>query len=126
MSTRSTHAKVWIGAALLALLAGIATRGAWSDIYMIASADEESSHIFLVPVVALWMAWLRRARLRLLEPRPSPLGPAVVLAGWLSMMVGYNFAMQSLWHGGALLTVLGAFISVGGHSVVFRLPAAAA
>lgn len=121
MTTRSAQHRLWIGGALLALLAGIATRDAWSDIYMIASGDEESSHIFLVPVVALWMAWLRRTRLRHLAPRPSPLGPVVVLAGWAGMLVGYNFALQSLWHGGALLTVLGAFISVAGHSVVLRL-----
>src|SRR5690606_2659376 len=121
MTTRSANSRLWIGGALMALLAGIATREAWADIYMIASTDEESSHIFLVPVVALWMAWLRRARLRHLAPRPSPLGPVVVLAGWASMLVGYNFAMQSLWHGGALLTVLGGFISVAGHSVALRL-----
>ena len=34
------------------------------------------------------------------------------------MLVGYNFAMHSLWHGGALVTALGAFVSVAGHSVV--------
>lgn len=121
MTARASNTRLWIGAALLAVLAVVATRDAWADIYMIAEADEESSHIFLVPVVAIWMAWLRRARLRHLTPRPSPVGPAVVLAGWASMFVGYNFAMQSLWHGGALLTVLGAFISLAGHSVVLRL-----
>jgi exosortase len=121
MTTRTTQSRLWIGAGLLTLLAMFATRDAWADIWMIASADEESSHIFLVPVVAVWMAWLRRARLRHIAPRPSPLGPVVVLAGWVSMLVGYNFAMQTLWHGGALVTALGAFISVAGHSFVLRL-----
>lgn len=121
MNARATSSRLWIGGALLAAFAMVATRDAWMDIWTIASADEESSHIFLVPVVAGWMAWLRRARLRHITPRPSPLGPVVILAGWASMLVGYNFAMQSLWHGGALVATLGAFISIAGHSVVLRL-----
>ncbi len=118
---RRSDSTMWIAAAAFTLVAIVATREAWGDIWMIAGADEESSHIFLVPIVAAWMAWLRRSRLRHVEPGPSPVGPAMVLVGWVSLLVGYNFAMQALWHGGAIVVAVGAFVSVAGHRVMLRL-----
>lgn len=100
------------------------TRDAWADIYRIAVTDEESSHIFLVPVVAAWMVWARRVRFRTLRPSGTLIGPALVAAGLLSSTLGFSLARQTLWHAGAILIVVGCLLTVVGESVLFRfLPA---
>lgn len=114
--------KWWHLVPLLGLVAGAAfvTREAWADIYSIALADEESSHIFLVPIVAIWMMGVRSIRLRLIAPRPSLLGPAIVAAGWALHWYGLGHAMQAAWHAGAVLIVLGAALTVLGRAFLFR------
>lgn len=96
------------------------TREAWSDIYAISMADEESSHILLVPIVALWMLWVRAIRLRLCAIRPSLIGTAIVAAGWGLYWYGLNQATQAAWHLGAVLIVIGAVVTVLGRSFLFR------
>lgn len=113
-----------VGAVLMALVGFYATQGAWRDIYTIASKDEEASHIFLVPVVAAWMIWVRRIRLRYCPPTGTIIGPALVAAGWVISVLGYNRGIQSFWHGGAVVVVIGCILSVLGKHVLFRfLPA---
>jgi exosortase len=82
--------------------------------------DEESSHILLVPIVAVWMLWVRAIRLRLCGPRASWLGPAIVALGWLMAWHGFNHATQAAWHLGSVLVVVGAAISVLGRAFLFR------
>ena len=57
---------------------------------------------------------MRRFRFRKTRPRRMWIGPIVAAVGWLVAAIGYNNAIQSFWHGGALLIVLGAVISVLG------------
>ena len=59
-----TRWHVVVGLGLMALAAWI-TREAWSDIYHIALTDQEASHIFLVPVVFLWLGMPLLALLQL-------------------------------------------------------------
>ncbi len=98
----------------------MATRNAWADIYHIASVDEEYSHIFLVPAVALWMVWVRRMRFRHCSASGAMLGPVVVLAGWLIGSYGFYHGIQFFWHGGAVIVVLGCVLSVLGKNVLLR------
>ena len=51
-------------AGLMGALAVWVTLPAWQDIFLIAKTDEENSHIFLVPLVAMYLVWVRRFRLR--------------------------------------------------------------
>jgi exosortase len=112
------------GAVLMAAVGLFATWAAWRDIYLIASKDEEASHIFLVPVVAAWMIWVRRIRLRYCQPSGTIVGPMLVAAGWVISVYGYNRGMQSIWHGGAVMVVTGCVLAVLGKNVLFRfLPA---
>jgi exosortase len=114
----------WALAALLAGLGLLVTLPAWADIYRIAYNDEESSHIFLVPVVAAWLAWVRRERLRRCQLKGLWLGPLIVLLGWLISTGGYRNGIQSFWHGGAVMVVVGCFVTVAGRQVLMRfLPA---
>jgi exosortase len=113
-----------VGAVLMGVVGMLATLPAWRDIYFIASQDEEASHIFLVPVVAAWMFWVRRARLRYCSPSGGLIGPPIVAIGWAMSVFGFNHAVQALWHVGAVLVVLGCVLSVIGKHVLFRfLPA---
>jgi exosortase len=102
----------------------LAMLDAWKDIYLIAKNDEEYSHIFLVPVVALYLVWVRRMRLRHCKPSFRLIGPIIAGIGWGIGSFGFYRGIQSFWHGGAVLVVLGCGLSVLGKNVVFRfLPA---
>ena len=113
-----------IAAAGLSALAVAVTWGAWADMVHIGVIDEESSHIFLVPIVAAWLVWVRRARLSQCRPVGLAVGPAILAVGWLLSWYGYHNGIQSFWHGGAVLIVMGAALSVLGREVLMRfLPA---
>ena len=103
--------------ALLLALLGVAMwllRQPLGDIFAIGLRDEEQSHIFLAPIVALWLLWLRRSRLRYIQFQPSPVGPLVVLAGWVVSWWGFQSGMQIAWHAGALGVLLGVLLSMTG------------
>lgn len=113
-----------VAALTLTSLAVLAVREAVSDVYGIAVRDEESSHIFLVPIVFVWLVWVRRGRIRQCRRIGQWVGPLLVALGWVAVIIGYTRAVQSLWHGGSLVLVLGAGIAVVGTDVVRRfLPA---
>lgn len=109
-----------IGAIAMAALGVCATFSAWEDIHRIAAIDEEYSHIFLVPLVAAWMVLVRRMRFRHCKPSGTIVGPILVAIGWLIGSYGFQHGFQSLWHGGAVLVVLGCILSVLGKNVLFR------
>jgi exosortase len=105
---------------VLTSLAVWATWSAWLDIWTIATRDPESSQVFLTPIVAGWLLWVRRERLRMCYPRGGSIGPILVAVGWLIASIGYSRAVQSFWHGGSLLIVVGCFLSVAGVDVLRR------
>lgn len=111
-------------AAVLVAVAVALTWDAWSDIFMLAARDEENSHIFLVFPIAFWVAWIRRARLLQCRPRHHWAGVVIAGVGVAAFAWGWSNQVDALWHGGALLTVIGAFASAMGGEVVRRfLPA---
>jgi exosortase len=114
-----TSRRILVALAVVAL-AIIATLPAWLDIAHIARMDDEASHVFLVPIVVAWLIYVRRGRFRYCLPRPTFLGPLCVALGWLISTWGYRNAMQSLWHGGAVLIVIGALLSVVGRDLLLR------
>jgi exosortase len=104
---------------VMAAVGFLATLDAWLDILRIAWKDEESSHIFLVPIVSAWLIWVRRGRFRRCRPRGEWIGWVLIGAGWTSFSLGDTYLVQILWHGGALLVVLGSIFSVLGTDVFF-------
>ncbi|MFN8815094.1 MAG: hypothetical protein ACK5ZV_00015, partial [bacterium] len=60
-------AHIWV-AILIAPVGDMMTLDAWKDILLIAYVDPEMSHIVLVPVVAAYLVWVRRLRLRTCPP----------------------------------------------------------
>ena len=93
-------------------------RDQWMDILMIASKDEESSHIFLVIPIAIWLVWIRRVRFRRCPPRASWLGLILILMGYGLVAVSLQTAFQAGLHGGAVLMLVGAMIAVVGTQVM--------
>ena len=124
-SRRLARADRWTGwhfAAALAMgtLAVLATLDAWSDIFLIARKNEEYSHIFLVPLVAAAMIFVRRARIRYCKPTGTGIGFLIAAAGWGIHVFGFYNRYESLWHGGAVLVVIGCVLSVFGKHALFR------
>lgn len=107
-------------ATIMGALGVLATLDAWQDIYMIARHDEEYSHIFIVPLVAIFLVWVRRMRLRHCKPSGRIVGPFLVLVGWVMGSYGFYRGIQSFWHGGAVLVVVGCMLSVLGKNVILR------
>lgn len=107
-----------IVAGVLLVAAIFAGLDQWRDIFMIASRDEEASHIFLVIPIAIWLIWIRRVRFRRCPPRPSWVGVVMILAGYVLMEFGFRNAFQAGLHGGAVLMALGAVVTVVGTQVM--------
>src|SRR5262245_44137920 len=106
-------------AALCAGAVGVAvTWDAWREIFYFAHYDLESSHVFLVPFVALWMIWVRRMRFRHCRPSGTIVGPVMVLAGWWLSWYGFNHQKTFFYHIGSLVIVLGCMFSVLGKHVL--------
>ena len=105
----------WVAATALMLLIGVAAQwSSWKDIWRIAVSDEESSQIFLVPIVAAYLVWVRRARFRHTQPAPSWIGPVIVVLGSTIGLIGDNFAYQAFEHLGAVVVAVGCVVSVLG------------
>lgn len=107
---------------LLVVLAGIlVTIQGWIDIYRIAHVDEEASHVWLVPIVAAWLLWVRRDQLPLCPLRTSVVGPAFIAFGAILSQLGYAHAIQTFWHAGAVLVLIGCVVTVLGWQLFWRL-----
>jgi len=108
------------------LLAGLLLLATWAqrqpllDIMRIGWTDQEQSHIFLAPLVALYLLWLRRSRLRSIMVQPSLFGLFIVIAGWMISWWGFHGGTQIAWHGGAVMTVLGAGLTMTGKAPLHR------
>lgn len=54
------------------------------------------------------------------KPSGRLIGPFVVAIGWFFSSLGFYRGIQSFWHGGAVLVVVGCMLSVLGKGVIFR------
>ncbi|MCG8550026.1 MAG: exosortase/archaeosortase family protein [Desulfobacterales bacterium] len=107
-------------ASIFALIALLITRDAWLDILHIATLDEESSHIFLVPIIVAWLVHTRKQYLSTCKLTISPIGPLFIAIGWVLSIYGFYNAVQSFLHMGAILVVLGAFLTFTGLDVLIK------
>lgn len=111
----------------LAALAVFAARDIWQNIFTVGFGDEEQSHILIAPVVVVWLAWLRRDRLRLTPHAPSIWGPLVIAGGYGLSVYGFSDGLDLFWHSGAILMLVGAVLTVTGPRVLWKfLPAVVA
>lgn len=115
-----TRRRVVLTVCLLAL-ALLACRDAWMDILQIVRKDDEASHIMLVPIVFARLVWVRRDGLKDWRASASLWGVAIAFCGVGLWLFGNIKAMQILWHLGAVITLVGAFVAVNGLDIVRRL-----
>jgi exosortase len=118
---RPTHLVL---AVLLAAGALAATWGAWADMYLIARNDEECGHALLALPAFVWLFWIRRGRLRRCEPTGQWFGVVLIATGWATWSWGFRHQNQPIWHFGALLMVLGAFLTGVGSQIFWEFLAA--
>lgn len=109
---------IWL--ALLVPLSILVHIDAWRDMLSIAIADEEQSHVLIVPLVAVWLFLVRIGRLRRYTPVGRPFGVAILLAAWGLSYIGYTNAIQSAWHGAAVLSLVGALVTFFGTNFFLR------
>lgn len=108
------------------LLLGLLALAAWNhrtalvDIALIGLHNEEQSHILLAPIIALWLAWLRRSRLHLLPTAPSLFGPLIIAAAWVLSWQSERVDFQLGWHASVLLSGMGCLVTVAGFDVIRR------
>ena len=103
------------------LSAGMAVllyRAPLGDIIAVASRSPDSSYIFLVPLLVVYLSWLRRSRYRLADFRPSILGPVFVLASWFLFMTGIAFDVVVFWHMAFFVALLGIMVSLFGARIL--------
>ncbi|MCC6581319.1 MAG: exosortase/archaeosortase family protein [Phycisphaeraceae bacterium] len=107
-----------IGAAAMLLASLWVTWDAWSDVIALTMRQEEFSHAALALPLALWLAWVRRGRLRICQPIGTWIGPAMIFAGGALSTIGYQQAIEVFWHGGSLMIVCGSVLSVLGRDAL--------
>lgn len=112
-----------LAALVMVLLGIVVTMDAWIDILSMMWGQEEFKHMLLVIPVAIWLAWVRRGRLRLCRPTGQLLGVVLIILGWGISSLGYYNGIEAFWHLGSLMIVLGCFTSVAGAEIiVYFLP----
>src|SRR5688500_13941437 len=123
--TTRLNLRLIVAGLVMAALAVWATRRAWADAWALADVNGENSHVFLAPLVVLWLFWVRRGRLPHVRVTGRWAGSLLILAGWLLSMIGVERNVAAAFHLGSLVIVIGAFVSVCGKGAVLRfLPAA--
>jgi exosortase len=101
---------------LFAMLLAVAWwgRSALEDIAMFAVGQQDNGYIMLAPLVACYLAWLRRSRLQFIRYRPNLVGPVIVALGLFASNWGDANGIQLLWHAGVLIAMFGCVYSMTG------------
>ena len=84
----SRNASWWIVAALCAGLLGVIYYDALALMVGIWIDDENYGHGFFVPFISLFLIWMKRDKIRALEPRGSWWGLSLIVAGLALYVIG--------------------------------------
>jgi exosortase len=110
----------------LGAAAAAVTLDGWADILRLGQANEELSYVLLAPVMIVWLAWTRRAKLAACRVRGGWVGLPILAGGWAAYWYGF-MADPVLWRAGAVIAVVGAVVVALGRDVLWRFgPAFAA
>ncbi|HLH39781.1 MAG TPA: exosortase/archaeosortase family protein [Bryobacteraceae bacterium] len=90
----------------------------WKGLVNQWATDEDVGHGFLVPLVAGYIAWQRRAELLSLDWKPAWWGLAIMLWGVLQSVVGILGVELFLQRTSILITLVGMLLVLGGTAAV--------
>lgn len=111
--------------AAIALL-GIVTAREWGEMFHQWWNVDTYNHILLVPLIAVWLVWLKADQLSQVAPRAFGWGLALVAAGLALWLVGRGSGINLIAHAGAVGALQGAIVAVLGVrvSILLALPLA--
>ncbi len=90
-----------------------------TDVLRIASQDPDRAYIYVVPCIAIYLAWLRRSRIHEIQIRRSWAGPLWILMGWAVCRVGGANDVMVMWHAGFLISFIGVILTFAGPKILF-------
>ena len=123
--TTRLNGRLILAGLLMAALGVWATQRAWADAWALADIEGENSHVFLAPLVVVWLFWVRRARLPHVRVTGRWVGILLIVLGWLLSVRGVEENIAAAFHLGSLIVVVGAYVSVCGKGSLLRfMPAA--
>jgi len=109
-------AMAWFTALLIAGFYPILSHLVWQW-----ANDEDVSHGFFVPVVALFIAWRRREKILALDFKPAWWGLAIMAWGALQAYLGTLAAELFLQRTAFLITLAGLLLVIGGTALIREL-----
>ena len=110
-------------AVMLTAAAAVTWRG-WAQILELGLTRAVAGHIFLVPVVATWLFWVRRKRMLLCRPSGSLPGLLIAGLGAMAYVYGDRRGPETLFQLGAVLLPMGCVVAVLGRQLFLAyLPA---
>lgn len=111
---------VWhLMSAVTILIAAMAvTWRGWAQIIELGVTRPVAGHVFLVPVVAVWLAWVRRKRMLLCRPSGSFPGIVIAAVGAAAYVYGDKRVYPWLFHLGAVLLPAGCLAAILGRQVL--------
>ncbi|MEO0643737.1 MAG: exosortase A [Pseudomonadota bacterium] len=114
----------WLGLAIC--LVAIVTFREWAEMVHQWWNIDTYTHILLVPLIGLWLVWLKTGELAKIEPRPWGPGLFVVAAALGLWLTGRVTGMNLVAHAGAVGALQGAILAVLGVrvGVLIALPVA--
>ena len=106
----------WMGAVLCAALLGVIYSNALAIMVSVWVDDENYGHGFFVPFISLFLIWLKRDKIRALEPRGSWWGLSLILVGVAFYGLGELGTLSTLLHLSFWLVVVGlCWAALGGR-----------
>ena len=111
---------IWhlLSAAVMCGSAVAVTWRGWTQIFELGLTRVMAGHVFLVPVVALWLFWVRRKRVLVCRPSGSLPGLVLAVLGSAAFVYGNQRFEPSLYHLGTVLLPVGCLITMLGRQVL--------
>jgi exosortase D (VPLPA-CTERM-specific) len=116
--SNAVQVRAWIWASIAVFSAAIAFRGALLELIKRWTVQEEYSHGFLIPVVAVWLIWTRRHVVLASYGQPSWIGVLLILLAMMMHAVGLLSAIFILSQLAFIVTLLGITLVTGGFSLL--------
>jgi exosortase len=109
-----------LGVAALLAIVGFVGSEAWTTLFLRATQDSESSHLTLVPVIAVWLVFVRRQRFRDFPVQLPWAGCFIAAVGMLGFVFGTQYSAFLAFYLGAVTMLVGAIVTVTGVAALRR------